>query len=232
MKDHYRFFSIVIAFLLITEAIPSALGIDISTTVWLDRYTILADGVTLRHDTGHLLKNSSFQVITSEIVSQFEIDLGGGIWAFELFSGLPIMDAMQFDAYKNERLIPNWNRSADVYTIGYEDFVAVTPKSFKPVVVKHLTVSQMSPKTKLGKPLILTIAASGTNPLTYQWHKLTFDPVTYHIATDVPISGATKNSYKISKVTASDLATYYCVVNNCCSMGSNFDDWIVVDPYN
>ena len=233
MNTITRFLAYLTVSLLITVGIPTAWGIDISATIWLDRYTILADGVTLQHDTGHLLKTGKFQVVTTEIVDPFWVDLGG-IDTFVPMSGMLLMDATMFDGYKAERLI-NWNRSKDVYDIGYESFVVVTPKGFKPVTIKALTNKQSIIPVKLGRAVTLTISVQGSAPLTYQWYfnsapypdgpynEVLFDQWMNKFA---PIAKATKNSYKISKAKAGDIGVYYCVVGNGLSSATSDDFWL------
>lgn len=55
----------------------------------------------------------------------------------------------------------------------------------------------------VGDELVLTVAASGTAPFTYQWRKDT-----------IAIGGATSNTYTIPSVVVGDTASYDCVVTN------------------
>ena|GEM_PF-1166565 len=62
-----------------------------------------------------------------------------------------------------------------------------------------------------GQSSTLTVNASGTSPLSYQWYK-----------NSTQISGATNYFYTISSTATSDAGSYYCVVSNGCgSVQSN-----------
>src|SRR5664280_2718956 len=104
MQTLNRFFITLGVSLLFGGSVITASAIDISSTIWLDRYTILDDGVTVQHDSGHLIGNGSFQVITSEIMDPFEANLVG-INTFAPISGRTIMDETMFDAYKAQKVI-------------------------------------------------------------------------------------------------------------------------------
>ncbi|HRU67821.1 MAG TPA: immunoglobulin domain-containing protein [Bacteroidia bacterium] len=56
-----------------------------------------------------------------------------------------------------------------------------------------------------GTTMTLSVTATGTPTLTYQWYKNT-----------LPITGATNNTYTVSSVTTADAGTYYCIVSNSC----------------
>jgi len=57
----------------------------------------------------------------------------------------------------------------------------------------------------------MSVSASGTAPLTYQWYK----------GSSV-ISGATASSYLIGSAASSDASTYYCkITNSCGTVNSN-----------
>jgi PKD repeat protein len=57
----------------------------------------------------------------------------------------------------------------------------------------------------------MSVSASGTAPLTYQWYK-----------SSTAISGATSSSYLVSQASSSTAGTYYVVVSNACgSLTSN-----------
>jgi len=56
-----------------------------------------------------------------------------------------------------------------------------------------------------GSSMTLTVTASGTAPLTYQWYK-----------NSSQITGATNNTFTISSVSTADAGTYYCIVTNLC----------------
>ena len=75
-----------------------------------------------------------------------------------------------------------------------------------PVITGH-PVSQTA---CAGDTVVLTVAANGTAPLTYQWRK-----------NGVNLPGATGPSYIIASATASDAGSYSCVVTNGCGSAAS-----------
>jgi PKD repeat protein len=70
----------------------------------------------------------------------------------------------------------------------------------------NITAQSTSTAVCGGASPSLTITASGTAPLTYQWYK-----------DGSAISGATNNAYNLTSVDTSDDATYYAIVTNSCN---------------
>lgn len=56
-----------------------------------------------------------------------------------------------------------------------------------------------------GSSKLLTVSATGTSPIAYQWYK-----------SGTPITGATSSSYQISSASSSDIGSYYVIVSNSC----------------
>jgi hypothetical protein len=69
-----------------------------------------------------------------------------------------------------------------------------------------------------GQPLNLSITASGSAPLTYQWY--------YNSS---PVSNATNNIYGISSALSSHAGSYYCIVTNSCSTAQSNTSTLTVN---
>ncbi len=87
------------------------------------------------------------------------------------------------------------------------------------VDVKPTITQQPQPTTSLntGEDLTLIVDADGSLPLTYQWYK-----------DNIPISGATNNTYTKTSVTSDDAGTYYCMVENACGSVKSNDAIVTV----
>ena len=72
-----------------------------------------------------------------------------------------------------------------------------------PVIAPSITTDPVSASVTTGTSVTLTVAASGTPPLSYQWQK-----------NGSPIPGATATSYAIASAQSGDAANYTCVVTN------------------
>ena len=72
-----------------------------------------------------------------------------------------------------------------------------------------ITTQPTSQTGVVGGTVTLSVTATGTNPVTYQWRKGGTD-----------IGGATLSSYTINPVGASDAASYDCVVSGASPCGS------------
>ncbi len=99
-------------------------ALDVSSSVILDRYTVLAN-YAVRYESGYLLKNGQFKVITSEILDPIFYDS----WLdFADISGRPVMLADLYEGYKFNGVLPHWVRSRDSFFIGYIEYVIVAVK--------------------------------------------------------------------------------------------------------
>jgi len=52
----------------------------------------------------------------------------------------------------------------------------------------------------------LSITATGTAPITYQWY-----------FNSNPVTGATNNTFLLNNLTTADAGTYYCIATNTCN---------------
>ncbi len=98
--------------------------------------------------------------------------------------------------------------------IGNSDTVYYPAGGIAPSITTQPTGSTVVTGTKV----TLTVAATGTAPLTYQWSK-----------DDEPISGATSASYVITKSTTSDSGSYTVVVTNGAGTATSDDAVLVVN---
>ncbi|HEU5122589.1 MAG TPA: immunoglobulin domain-containing protein [Verrucomicrobiae bacterium] len=116
---------IAICIIALSAWIPKeAKALDISSSVILERYTVLAN-YAIRYESGYLLKNGQFKVITSDILDPIFYDS----WLeFADISGRPIMLAGLFDGYKFNGVLPHWVRSRDSFFIGFAEYVIVAVK--------------------------------------------------------------------------------------------------------
>jgi len=227
----------LLASMLIATVIPSAWGVDASRVTWLDRYTILHDG-SVEWETGHLIGVAKFQVLMSYILDPMDVR-SVGIAAYEPISGQVIMIEEMFNAYKAQKLIPKWLRSQATYHIGYVSYVIVTPKGFKPVVIK--TPKKLVFGVKAGKAVVLQANAQGSTPRNYQWYfnstpfnNTNADPSysSHWYSLFTPIPGATKSSYRISKAQTADVGSYYVVIENDLSSAQSSTFSINILPTN
>jgi hypothetical protein len=83
-----------------------------------------------------------------------------------------------------------------------------------------ITSQPVSQVVCAGNAALLSVSASGTAPLSYQWYK-----------GGSQISGATNSSYQISSAASSDASTYYVVVSNSCGSANSSNATLAVkDP--
>jgi hypothetical protein len=73
-----------------------------------------------------------------------------------------------------------------------------------PVITYHTANTSLCE----GQNMTLSVSATGTNPMTYQWYK-----------GGNAIASATNSSYSIFSVSTADAGSYYCKVYNPCSTG-------------
>jgi hypothetical protein len=69
----------------------------------------------------------------------------------------------------------------------------------------HVTLQPSGAQLCVGSPAVLSVAASGAPAPTYQWRK-----------NGAPLAGATLSTLSFAALTASDFASYDCVVTNSC----------------
>ena len=83
-----------------------------------------------------------------------------------------------------------------------------------------ITTQPVSATACAGSSALLSVSATGTAPLTYQWYKASST-----------ITGATSSSYLLGTTSSTDAGSYYCVVTNSCgSQTSNSATLTVNDP--
>ena len=69
-----------------------------------------------------------------------------------------------------------------------------------------------------GLPVSLTVSASGTDPISYQWKK-----------NGNVIDGATASNYQLATINTSDAGSYFCAVSNICGNISSSNVVLTVD---
>ena len=223
-----RFLATLAISLVAVGLTPLAKGYDASSSILLERYTLLQDGM-IQYDQGHLLANGKFNVISTYDMapsSFFSDDLN----TVEEISGMLILYTAMYTTFKAQGLLPKWGTTGQIYYINGQSYVVVTPKGFKVVTIKPLTVQKRTIVAKLGRSASLSASATGTGPLTYQWYftasELGSDYNQWY-RTFMPIAKATKSSYKVCKVQLGDVGTYICAVRN--GMSSAVSDlWFIV----
>jgi gliding motility-associated-like protein len=104
----------------------------------------------------------------------------------------------------------NSDGKMDIITISfniYEDYLGVLINTTGPSPCTPPTISSVTLSTAVcvGQSIFLTVSASGTAPLAYQWKK-----------GGTNITGATSSSLSLGPITASDAADYTCTVTNTC----------------
>lgn len=85
-------------------------------------------------------------------------------------------------------------------------------------VITQQPASQTVPQ---GQPVTFTVAASGTQPMSFQWQK-----------NNVNITGATSASYSISSVQSSNAGQYRCVVSNSAGSATSNNATLTVGAFN
>ena len=86
-----------------------------------------------------------------------------------------------------------------------------------PAITTHPT----SQAVTYGSPVTLTVAASGTAPLTYKWYKDLIE-----------LPGATLSEYSITSASMVDAGSYYVVVQNACGSATSNAATLTVNKAN
>ncbi|MBA4148841.1 MAG: VCBS repeat-containing protein [Verrucomicrobia bacterium] len=190
--------------LLLVFLTPTVRGIDLSTTLHLERYTLIPNSSnTVRYEVGNLSLSGIFQPLTVETMNTW----GTPLSVFVPISGKPIIDVSLYNFHKSAGNVPTWVRSTGTFAINFQTYVIVSvvggplpdpnPLPIKPSITAH-------PKDAMvvaGSPLTLRVAATGTAPFQYQWQK-----------NFANIPGATGSSYTISNPQQSSF--YAATVSN------------------
>jgi hypothetical protein len=157
-------FIVVLAACLCFAALP-AKALDISETVWLERYTVTNGSLQL--DQGNLMKNGNFRVLMSEIVSPVFYD---SLSDFGPFSGKLLMAEQLYTAYKPLGYIPKWVRSRDTFTVGYMTYVAVAVSGKgDPNPTITVTAQPENERVLQGYSAFFLVEAEPWEYLSYQW---------------------------------------------------------------
>jgi Immunoglobulin I-set domain len=192
MKTTNRTFTAILLGLFL--ATLQSLGVDFSSNVSLERFTPL-DGNTFQFDTGYLLSNGKFRVITSSTENCSLYGLTPDLIA--PFAGKPLMNEELFNNYHVMRLIPRWVRSKADYTIGYANYVAVAVSGRgDPNPAVAILKQPQSARVLLGSSASFNVDAQPSGYLSYQWYK------------GRTIPGATSPVYTIHTVTKADAGVY------------------------
>ena len=108
-----------------------------------------------------------------------------------------------------------WTASSAFGGMAYLDQVTYTPGP-TPVFITTQPASQTN---AAGNNVTLSVGATGSPPLNYQWY---FNGAT--------ISGATASSVTVANIQASNIGTYYVVVTNSCCMAVSSNAVLGVTP--
>lgn len=146
--------------------VAQARHFDLWKTITLERYTLIDDD-SYRYETGHLLHNGKFQVISSDVMYYNYYSLSSDDIA--IFSGKPLMDLPSYDIYKSNRLLP-WKRSEAVFTFDLTDYVIVGLRNSD--VNPTITIVDQPESARLlsGYSTYFSVEAEPESYLSYQWY--------------------------------------------------------------
>ena len=109
--------------------------------------------------------------------------------------------------------LTNWNLLTNLYSLQsvarFVDFGAATQSqrfyriSELVILPLHISIQPQSTTINAGQPLNLSVVASGSEPVTYQWFR-----------NEVPIAGATNVNYSVAATTADDAGIYKIEIVN------------------
>lgn len=141
-------------------------ALNLSETFALERYTLIDDS-THRYETGNLLRNGTFRILSSSIAPNYRATAD-----LVPISGKTVMYATLFNSYKQLGLIPHWVRSTSEYSVGFSTYVVVsTGKGSgldpKPTFQRHPDDQQIL----VGENLVLAGVTVPSAGVAYQWVK-------------------------------------------------------------
>lgn len=99
---------------------------------------------------------------------------------------------------KGEHIV-QFNFLVGGFNVDYIEFRSMVSPEIAPMI----TADPKSKSARLGKPLFLSVTATGATPMTYEWYK-----------NDVLIEGATSADLTIETVEETDAGQYYAIVTN------------------
>ena len=112
--------------------------------------------------------------------------------------------------------------SSGAYYVRVTNIAGAVDSAVATLLVQSAPVISTQPKTTsvtVGSPVTLSVTATGTDPMTYQWVKDT-----------VAISGATGTSYAITAATVADAGIYSVVITNPIGTTTSFGAQVSVTP--
>ena len=171
-----------------------AQGVDLSEALPVQRHTLLSQ-TSFRVESGHLLRNGTFQVLSSTVLS---MPLFGDPDEISAVSGRTIVDRVIYEGAENAGVIPRWVRSLATYWVGLEEFVIVSVKGGPNPNPTPVFATQPDSTVYLatGDPLSL-FAWSDTDWVSYQWLK-----------NGKPVAGQTFAFFDIDAVSKRDAGRY------------------------
>jgi hypothetical protein len=195
------FLSRLVLFFVLYFSTTFAKAIDISSTVILERYSLVNDYV-FEYENGYLRPDGTFLSIYSE----FDDYDFYGLTSDDIapFSGKPVMNESLFDAYHILGYLPKWVRSQSDYTIGFVTYVIVAVSGHgDPNPTVTIITQPESDRIRAGWPAYFYIDAEPWGYLTYQWY-----------FKNKPIPGATLDWLWIDNVTTKQAGLYKCAASS------------------
>lgn len=210
---------IAICIIALSAWIPKeAKALDVSSSIILERYTVLAN-YAVRYESGYLLKNGQFKVITSEILDPLFYDT----WLdFVEVSGRPIMLAGLFNGYKFKGVLPHWVRSRDSFFISdlAIEYVIVAVKGKGDPNPTPMIITQPKSQRALAGDYVRLFVDAAPVYISCQWY-----------FNNRPIPDATDFILDIGNVSKADAGLYsVAVFDNRKRVVSKKAKLTVVDP--
>ena len=175
-----------------------ARAFDAGPSLGLERYTIQADG-SLLYETGNLLANGHFRVLSSEILDATEIDPYAD---YQAISGRPICVEEAYNTYEASRIIPHWVRSRYDFPISFLTYVIVAIVGQDPNPTITIQTQPKSIAVLQGSSTFLFVDAEPFFDLTYQW---TFGGKALH--------GQTESTLFLTNITTAQAGNYAVLLN-------------------